>query len=220
MTKYTELEARYRLKKGHSLDQWLEQLNLKRITRLVDEYFDTADGYFYKKGIFIRLRNDSALEIKFNPHHLTDLEATDHLQCHEYLFPLDKHAFAPNQLEEFNRLERLIGIKCPRPFSFSYFLGCNQLRSLITLDKSRKTYESTIAPRIRIDVDTFDELGTFVEFEAQTITAPYPTEHFLEDVQKLVRDLPLTPFNSGYVELALRETDEALYKQGRYLIGD
>lgn len=218
MTKHTALEVRYRVKNGSSIHQWLEQLNLKCTTRIVDEYFDATDGSFYKKGIFIRLRNSCALEIRFNPNHLTDSQATDHLLCREYYFPINKLMFNPKQLEEFNTLESLIGIKCPRPFAFSYFLGCNQLRSLVTLDKNRKTYERTLAPRIRIDVDTFDELGTFVKFEAQIIAAPYPVDDFLEDVQNLIQDLPLVPFNSGYVELALCETDAALYLRSRHLI--
>ncbi len=66
MTKHIEREIRYRLKKGCSIDAWIDTLNLKVITRITDEYFDDSDGNFYKKWIFIRLRNDKVLEIN-NP---------------------------------------------------------------------------------------------------------------------------------------------------------
>lgn len=115
MTHHTHLESRYRLKEGYTIGQWLDQLDLKCTTRIVDEYFGDSEGDLYKKGGFIRLRNDTVLEIKFNPAHLTDSQATDHAQCRAYRFPITKHAFDPNQREEFKELEDLIGIKCPRP---------------------------------------------------------------------------------------------------------
>ncbi len=174
MTKHIEREIRYRLKEGSSIDAWIDTLDLKVVTRITDEYFDDSDGIFYKKGIFIRLRNEKVLEIKFNPAHLTDLQATDHIQYREYSFPISKHMFNPQQLEEFKELESLIGIKRPLPFSFSHFLGCNKLRSLIALDKVRKTYKTPSAPLVTIAVDQFAGLGTFVEFEAVNSNAPYP----------------------------------------------
>lgn len=203
---------RYRLQEGCSLDQWLEQLEPRNTLNITDEYFDIADGGFYKKGIFIRLRNDNVLEIKFNPDHLTGMQATDHVQYREYRFPISKYMFNPQQSEEFSELENLIGIKRPAPFSFMQFLGCNHLRSLVTLSKTRKTYACSTAPRIRIAVDIFDGLGTFVEFEAQATTPAYPIDDVWKDVQRIVADLPLIPFHAGHIEFALRETNTALYK--------
>lgn len=218
MTKQADLVLRYRLQDGGNINPWLEHLSLKSTSRIVDEYFDILNNLFYQKGILIILRNDDVLEIKCNPNHRQDSQSTTPLQCRKYHFPVNKNKFDPKQIEEFNELEDLIGLKRPRPFSFSHFLGGNKLRSFIVLDKTRKTYETPAAPHIRIYIDRFNELGTFVEFEGQTMNAPYPTDDFWKDVQKLIADLPLAPFNTGFIELALDKAKEGSNHSG-HLIG-
>lgn len=212
----TQHRVCYRLVEGNTIDQWLETLDLGLISRTTEEYFDTQDGRFYKHGIFISLKNSHVLEIKSNPAHLVDEQETKQIQFRNYRFPVP---FDPEKMNDFNELESLIGLKRPRPFLFSYFLGHNNLRSFVTLDKTRKTYRISTVPFIIISVDQFSELGTFIEFEAINSTVPYPIEYFMSDVNRLVKNLHLLPFSSNYVELALRETDAELYLQKRLLIG-
>lgn len=211
----TQHRVGYRLVEGSTLDQWLETLDLCRISRTTEEYFDTPDGSFYKRGIFISLKNSRVLEIKPNPAHQNDDQKTNRSPFRNYHFPVP---FDPEKMNDFNELEPLMGLKRPRPFLFSYFLGHNSLRSFVTLDKMRKTYKISTAPLITIAVDQFSGLGTFVEFESITSTTPYPINDFMADVKRLVANLPLLPFNSSYIEIALRETGTEFYLQDRCLV--
>lgn len=116
-------EVCYRLTENSSLDNWLEGLDLTVSTSASNEYFDDSDCSFYKKSIFIKLKNNSLLEIKSNTAHLTSVQATNAIQCRTFSFPLRKHMFDPKQLVKFNELEAIIGIKRPLPFSFAHFHG-------------------------------------------------------------------------------------------------
>lgn len=146
----------YRLVEGGSLDQWIETLDLNIISRTTDEFFDTQNGTFFKRGIFIKLRNSHLLEISANPAHITE-DRNAGYTIRDYHFPVP---FDPHKMETFHELEGLIGLKRPHPFLFAHFLGCNKLRSLITLDKIRKTYRTATAHLITIAVDQFSGLGT------------------------------------------------------------
>ena len=214
MVQLTANKICYRSVEGRSLDQWIESLDLNVISRATDEYFDTIDGAFFKRGIFIKLKNSHLLEISANPAHSHEVIPSEHT-IRDYRFPVP---FDPHKMGSFYELEELIGLKRPRPFMFSHFLGCNSLRSLVTLDKIRKTYKNQAAPLINIAIDQFSGLGTFVEFTAINSAVPYPVEAFTADVHRLVKNLPLIPFNDGFVELALRETDAELYLQGQKVI--
>lgn len=216
MAQLTEHKTCYRLIEGSNIDQWLETLDFKVISRTTEEFFDTQDGSFYKRGIFISLKNSQILEIKSNPAHLSDGQETNQVQFRNYRFPVP---FDADKMSDFNELEALIGLKRPRPFLFSYFLTCNSLRSFVTLDKTCKMYRISTAPLITIAVNQFSGLGTFVEFEAINSKAPYSIEAFMKDVTRLIKNLPFLPFNANYVELALRETEAELYLQKRLFIG-
>lgn len=214
MAQLTSFKPCYRLADGANIDQWIDSLDLNVISRACDEFFDTQDAAFFKRGIFIKLRNSHLLEISPNPAHITEVGCTDYT-IRDYRFPVP---FDANKMGSFFELEKLIGLTRPRPFLFSHFLGCNGLRSFVTLDKIRKTYKINTAPLIRIGIDQFVGLGTFVEFTAIDSSVPYPLEAFTADVNRLIKPLPLIPFNSEFVEFALREKETELYLQGRKVI--
>jgi|GEM_PF-5240169 len=193
MTLPIELKKRFRVIDDTRIESWLEQFDLSSITRRVDEYYDTAEGDYHKKGVSIRLCNSKTLEIKFNQ----NSPSTNPAHCHEYRFAVP---FARDQMSAFNALTDVLGLKCPTPFSFSYFLGNNRLKSLAVLDRIRKIYKT---PSLIITVDTLSELGTFIEFEAKKTPSPYPAADFAIEVNLLTADAPLVPIDSEYVELAL-----------------
>ncbi|MBX9977329.1 MAG: CYTH domain-containing protein [Alphaproteobacteria bacterium] len=212
MTKSIEIEKKFRVVDGN-LDAVVGRLTKGSDTRVVDQYYDTLDGHYYQQGIFIRLRNNRSLDIKFNPQHLNmDASQTqfDHIFCHEYNFAVP---FATTSIDTFHTLQEYIDIKEPTPYTFEQFLNANQLAPLVCLDKKRTSY---VTDTLLLAIDKFEEFGTFIEFEAKK-----GFEHmkdFLAVVESMTKNVNLEPFNSGYVELALRKTNEVLYNKGKYLL--
>jgi len=177
---------------------------------VVDEYLDTSDGLFYQDGIFIRVRNSKTLDFKFNPNHLGIADVSDYIVCHEYNVPL------PFQIETFHvfeALEKMIPIKCPHPYTYEEFLDVNNLQTLLILNKNRTTYEDDT---FIIAVDEFADFGMFLELEAKDNNMPQ--EEFLKEIAKATQGIAMKEFNSGYIELRLRQLNESLYLKGKYLI--
>ena len=199
------LEKRYRVSDESKLQSWLEQLNLTgfRSTRVCNEYFDTTDTEYYKRGVLIRLRNSRELEVKNKLKLLHN-----HSTVHRLQVPFDQ-----NRKDAFTVLTEQFGLKCPLPFSFSHFLGTNKLRPLVTLDNTRKTYTTTT---LIIVENTIADLGTFLEIKA---TTPCSADEFNAEAARLTAPLPLTLINTSYIELALQETNEKSHQYGRVLVG-
>jgi adenylate cyclase class IV len=171
---------------------------------------DTSDGLSYQDGIFIRLRNGKSLDFKFNPDHLGANNVNEHVTCHEYNVALP---FQNPSAHVFETLAKMIPIKCPEPYTYEEFLKINNLKTLLILDKKRATYEDDL---FVIAVDEFADFGIFLELEAKDNNMQ--KEAFLSEVANATKGMKVTEFNSGYIELRLRQINEQLYLKGKYLI--
>ena len=207
-----EIEKKYRVLDFHHIKDFLKPMNYVSSGRIVDQYFDTVDGFYYQQGVFIRSRNNETLDVKFNPNHLKDKSNNDHVNCCEYSFDIPFHSSFEDLFES---LRHFIDIKKPFPYSFQNFLIENHLISLVTIDKTRSSYENETCI---IAVDDLYGFGTFIEFEAKDGTQN--AQEFVQYVENLIQGLSLEPISSGYVEFALRETNESLYKKGKYLLNN
>lgn len=206
-----EMEKKFRVL-SNDLDSFLKSKKFISSKRVVDEYLDTPEGRFYKNGIYIRVRNQKSLDIKFNPEHLGALNVTRSTICHEYNISLP---FDISSIQVFDPLEKMINLKCPNSYTFENFSITNNLKPIVVLDKNRSTYEDEM---FIIAVDEFSDFGTFIEFEAKDNTIP--SDVFLNAVEQITQNLDLQEFNSGYIELRLREINPTLYLKGKYLIKD
>lgn len=212
MSEYLEIEKKYQVN-GASLDDLLAHFEYVGEKRVVDEYVDTAEGEWYQRGIFIRIRNGGSLDIKFNPDHLDKTDATDHVACHEYNF---REPFGEGEAEQLRILKNLIGLEIEGVDSFATLLERNQLESLMVIDKSRKTYGNEDFVAV---IDNIQGLGIFLEIE---YTGPEgrSLESVLEEIDRLMKAVPATPLNSGSFEMILREQNYELYRKGKYLLAD
>ena len=69
-----------------------------------------------------------------------------------------------------------------------------------------------------VAVDELSDFGTFLEFEAKD--SNIEMDIFLKSLDSLTKGIPLQPIHSGYVEIALQQTNDSLYRKGKYLIED
>lgn len=209
MSNPIEMEKRFQVLQNN-LDDFLKDKRFISSKRVVDQYLDTPDGLFYQDGIFIRVRNEKSLDIKFNPDHLGIKTVSEHIVCHEYNVGLP---FEPSTVHVFETLKKMIPIKCPTPYTYDAFLKVNNLETLVLLDKKRTTYENDM---FILAVDEFFDFGTFLELEAKDNNMP--KEFFLDEVRKTTQNIKVKEFNSGYIELRLRQVNKPLYLKGKYLI--
>lgn len=212
MSVMIEIEKKYRVLDTHLIKDFLKSTNYLSSGQIIDQYFDTIDGIYYQKGIFIRTRNNISLDIKFNPDHLQGRTGKDHVVCREYNFEIPFQSTSENT---FQSLSDLTGIKKPFPYSYENFFLKNELKSLVTIDKIRTTYENKSCI---IAVDELHDFGTFIEFEAKD--GAQNIQEFIQYVENFTQGLSLQPISSGYVEFALRQTNEPLYRKGKYLLED
>jgi adenylate cyclase class IV len=212
MPSYLEIEKKYQLLSTdiHELTRKFTYIGEKRV---VDEYFDTIDGQFYQEGVFIRIRNQFSLDIKFNPDHLGKSNVSEHVSCHEYSF---QEPFQESDGPLFRNLESLIQIHPPSGISFQSFLDANNLHPLIAIDKMRQTYTSEL---YTVVVDHIKNLGVFMEVE---YSGPQDEDIHLEQVlsgiDALMKGIPAKSLSTGCFEMILRQENFDLYKKGKYLL--
>ena len=61
-----EIELRYEVLDGVKLQPFIQKLTLLHTKRVFDVYLDTPGGDLRRRGIFVRIRDNKKLDIKFN----------------------------------------------------------------------------------------------------------------------------------------------------------
>ena len=205
--KNIEVEFRFKIEDEEKINNFLKNLTFVKRKIQNDIYFDTPSGDFYKRGIFMRNRNNKSLDFKFN---LEDIE-NKHEECEEFSFSLP---ISENDLEKINRVCEIIGLKSLMAANLENFLKTNNLKEFVIIDKTRDVYRDGIFNFCLDDIKSF---GKFLEIETML-----DNDTNLESLKKtmLQRISALNPkiLPIGYIELFIKEKDFNLYKQGRYLL--
>lgn len=157
-----------------------------------DVYFDWQDGQLYVRGIFLRLRNQHSMELKYTSDPYDDSHSNS--VEHRYPWPLSPAS------------ERLLLAHISELIEQQRDLGT--LQPLLTVRKQRSIAGWS---NVTIALDDVEGLGTFVELEVAH-AADVPQLRALMDALE-VENVPV-----GYVELILRNQDFRLYAQGRFVL--
>jgi adenylate cyclase class IV len=163
---------------------------------IIDVYYDTPEAVFFQKWIFIRIRNNSRIDIKYNKSKV-DIK---HLSCNEYSFNLPLNKTDEHHITDFFK-EHILKEK--QNDIFKQF----NLQHFVTIDKQRKMFHNQ---HIEVVIDDVAWLWKYIEIEA------------LDDNKNMVLDtaekLNLLHIPVWYVELWLRKNNFPLYKKGKYLL--
>lgn len=192
-----ELKARADQQTVRSLSQSMVPLTKKQV---VDRYYDLPDRRLFKAGVFVRLRDDKQLDIKYNP----DLLDDRHLVCREYSFAMPVTGADLTSIRDLLlHFANLPVLKQDR--NFDEALG---LEEFVVIDKVRSDYRGD---GFILSIDEVSGLGNFLELEA--------TEADKSDaIDSLASQYGLVHIPVGYVELSLRANHYDLYLQGRYIL--
>jgi len=209
--KIFEVELKFQVLDKGQLKDFVKKLTPIGKRRVVDVYLDTKDGDLYRKGIFIRIRDNKTLDFKFNLEDFKNLETeSEHEHCEEHSFSLPISA---ESLEAINQNLRILGLKEISSPDLEEFKKLNGFVESVMLDKIREKFRDE---DFEYSVDDVKGLGQFMEIETQA------SEDQLEEIKEVMREnvknLKLKLITTGYNELYWRKHNFDLYKQGRYFL--
>lgn len=204
-----EIELRYKIVEEAGLPQFIESLAFVKKEHIIDIYFDTPDANLLERGIYIRQRNGSKMDIKFNRACLEDptLEYQPYCEEHSFKVPL-----MTEQLPEFYSVVQYLGLKPAQ--SFEQFKSNNNFIEHRIIDKVRSTYR---LEDFVIVIDVVKDLGTFLEIEIMA-----PDISHLDAITKRMQDilspLKLERLKIGTEALVLRKQNFQHYFKSRFVL--
>lgn len=206
-----EIELRYEILDKEQISSFLSSAKQLHKKHDVDIYLDTPDRILWKRGIFIRIRNNKKLDIKFNRECLHDssIDRLDYCEEHSFLLPLEH-----TQLQKINDLLVSLDLKSIPRADLETLKTVNQLDTHYVIDKIRTSY---IYNSFTIAVDEVADLGSFLEIELMAESAD-KLEKVTNNMKHALAGLKLQQTWDGYCTRILRKNDFECYLQGRYAL--
>ncbi len=209
--KTIEIELRYGIVDSSQLSDFTAKLQHVSTKRVVDVYLDTQDADLIRKGIYIRIRDNKKVDIKFNRECIKDPTLELQPYCEEYSFALP---FRESDLGRLNEILHIIELNTLSNANFELLKQANQLIEHRIVDKMRKSYK---ADEFKITVDEVVNLGTFLEIELMAEDTS-SLEMVKKAMEQSLQGLALRPLKTGYDSLILRKQNFAQYLQGRFVL--
>ena len=185
------------------LHKKLRKMTPQGVIQQVDTYYDTATWDLLRQAVFVRVRNHTTLQVKF------DEEGSDkrHIECVERAFSLD----SPLSQEAHDLLRRFLP-SWRVAATFPEAVTENSLVPLAHLHKTRSTFSDG---RMIVALDHVEGLGNFVEVEIQCEEGE-DTSQARTELERFIHDLPAVPLKAGYTELWLQQHNPSAYQCGQY----
>lgn len=209
--KNIEVELKFQILDEDQIKRFLKKLKFINAGRMVDVYLDTKEGNLYKKGIFVRIRDNKKLEIKFNLDAFQNQNGLSrHEECSEFSFPLP---LVKNSINTINEICRKLNLKEIAISSIEELKNKNNLIDSMVIDKIRQKYTDG---KFEYSFDDVKGLGKFIEIEFLT-SKENNFEEIKNEMRKRLKGLKLKLITTGYNEVYWRKYNFNLYLQGRYL---
>ncbi len=172
-----------------------------------DIYYDTASFDCLQQAVFVRIRNQTCLEIKYHEH-----ADPAHMHSTERVFPLNS---GPLLMKELNvRCSHFIP-EWQEAVTIAEAIHRNGLTEFACIEKQRTRYAYG---NLILCVDSVERLGDFFEVEIHC-EEEAKIGQAIAKLQDFVASLAfpgLCPVEVGYVELWLRLHLPQVYQLGRY----
>src|SRR3989344_3662776 len=152
-----EIELKYEILDINLLNPFLQTLEYQKTQSTHDVYFDTPQGAYFKKGLWIRNRNNRSLDFKFNRAGLLDQSKPMTNFCEEHSFQLPLNAY---DRERLIALSDFLQLQVPDYLDLQAFTMLNGLQEMAIVNKIRKTYQHQ---KFKIMVDEIKDVGYFLE---------------------------------------------------------
>ena len=160
----------------------------------VDDYLDTRDFEFFKRGVFLRVRNDKSVDLKFDA-----AGKNPHGDCNEASFPFP---LTDENDAKFSELCAGLLPSWEKSERLKNAMSSQRLLPFVRIEKTRTTFK---LDRATLCLDNVRGLGNFAEIEFLC-----ETEQAAEDARlrlaQLSFDFGVEPVGEGYVELWLKSS--------------
>lgn len=173
----------------------------------VDTYYDTASYDCLQQAVFMRIRNQKHLEIKYHEH-----ADPAHMHATERVFPLDPDL---QMMQELNTLCTRFIPKWQEAGTIEEAININGLVAFVCIEKQRTEYAYE---DLRLCIDSVKGLGDFFEVETHC-EEEKEIGQAIAKIRAFVASLAcsaLRPVEVGYVELWLRSHLPQVYQLGKY----
>ncbi len=177
----------------------------------IDIYYDTANFDCFQQAVFIRIRNQEYLEIKYHER----IDPT-HTHCTEQVFSLSSD---PLQVKAMNTLCTQFLPAWREAATIEEALHVNGLKAVVQIKNRRSRY---LHEQLMLCLDHVEELGDFFEIET-TCQRESEIRKAQRSLQNFVAHLTipaLRQVKTGYVELWLRSHLPYAYQMGIYQTED
>lgn len=204
MKQNTEFEIFAEYGTGDVIKSFLEEFDYVATIDQTDVYYDTKDKKLWNQACFLRVRDNSVIDIKYSK----DSRDTSHLFCEETTFKLPLNEKTKEQF---------------RTALLNFIPSCDEgkddifeafgLEKFVTIKKHREKYKND---KYELVIDTIEDLGKFFEIEVLDGN----NEDNKAELINFVKDKNINRIPIGYVELFLRKNDYNTYITGRYLLDE
>lgn len=134
--KEIEVELKFEVLNKKEIINFLRNFRFYNKKIVKDVYLDTEDSSLYKKGIFIRIRNEKKLQIKFNPEDVKDKNRqSTHEVCSEFSFDLP---LSEKDINDLNEILNFLGLSQLSYASIEELKRENNLIESIIIEKKEK----------------------------------------------------------------------------------
>ncbi len=187
------------------LRERLGSMKFRGVLQSLDRYYDTARFDFLQQAVFVRVRNESQLQFKYN-------ESSDlaHVQSLERVFPL-----VPESIQQVEEMNALFTRFLPEWRATSTFEMARSANKLVELARIRNRREAYINDDVEVSIDHVEGLGDFLEVELQC-GEDADTSKALAKLRTFISEFGAQPVNIGYVEMWLRIHKPEAYRLGKY----
>lgn len=189
------------------LREKLQFMTFHGVVQSLDRYYDTIKFDLLQQAVFVRVRNNSQLQFKYNEGH-----DVAHVQSLERVFLLPQEN--AQQVEEMNALFTRFLPSWHAESDFEVARAANGLVELAHIGNRREVYTSD---DMQISVDHVEDLGDFLEVELQCEEGS-DTSKALVELHSFISELGVQPVEIGYVEMWLRVHNPQAYQLGKYRV--
>ena len=205
MNEDIEVELKFQILDEIRVREFVKNLKFISRRKIVDKYLDTKNADLYKKGLFIRIRDDNNLDFKYN---LEDTECKhEHCEEHSFSLPLTIDSLVP-----INKICRVLSLNNIMNPSIEEFTARNNLIVSITNDKTREVYRDE---KFEFCLDDVKGLGKFIEIEMHAAKGD-DLEKIKVAMRERIRVLKIKLITTGYNELYWKKNNSDIYRQGKY----
>ncbi len=204
-----EVEFKFEATDIQKVEQYLKDAEFLKKSHGEDIYFDNAEAKLFKEGVFIRVRDNSRIDFKFNKNKV-DLS---HTGCTETSFKLP---LEQDKIGSFNALLSSLNLKAVEEMTFENFLENNNLKEFVPIKKLRSAFAKD---GLRFCLDCVEGLGYYLEVD-KTTEDETEIPKIKQQMEQLRTNFDLKLVSTGYVELYLRKHNFDLYKKGLYLLDE